>query len=308
MKNKTLKLVYCVIFCLAVFLGGVGSLPGEDQGESWPRRVLITNDNGIEDVKIVELARAFSRVAETYVVAPLEDRSGSTHYLSATQKGSLLTERRHIGEGINAYAVEGFPADCIVLAITGIMRDNPPDLVISGINGGPNLGTDWLFSGTIGAARVASFAGFPAIAVSGLDDDMMDAVDAANGWVVRLAQSALVRELQPPQYLTVSIPRVSPDKIKGVRVARRAGLLQRPVFAKAVVDDLESGQEMWRITGTEKLDDSFPSENDIALYNEGYIVVVPMVCDEHDSQFLSHLKKDLGALPAWDHLKEKNCP
>lgn len=308
MKNKRLKLVYCVIFCLAVFLGGTETLPGEDQGESWPKRVLITNDNGIEDVKIVELARAFSRIAETYVVAPLEDRSGSTHYLTATQKGSLLTERRHIGEGINAYAVEGFPADCVVLAITGIMRDNPPDLVISGINGGPNLGKDWLFSGTIGAARVASFAGFPAIAVSGLDDDMTDAVDAANQWVVRLAQSPLVRELKAQQYLTVSIPRVPPDKIKGVRVAKRAGLFERPVFAKAAEDDLEGGQEMWNIVGIEELDYTVPEDSDIALYNAGYIVVVPMACDEHDSQLLSHMKKDLGVLPDWKYLKEKSCP
>jgi 5'-nucleotidase len=116
--------------------------------------VLITNDNGIEDVKIVELARAFSEIAETYVVAPLEDRSGSTHYLTVTQRGSFRVERRQIGKGIHAYAVDGFPADCVVLALTGIMKDSPPDLVISGINGGPNLGKDWLFSGTIGAARV----------------------------------------------------------------------------------------------------------------------------------------------------------
>ena len=305
MKNKRIQIVFLVAICLAVFFGGMDLLLGENQGESWPKRVLITNDNGIEDVKIVELAIAFSKVAETYVVAPLQDRSGSTHYLTATQKGSLKVERYQIGESIHCYAVDGFPADCVVLALTGIMKDNPPDLVISGINGGPNLGKDWLFSGTIGAARVASFAGVPAIAVSGLDDDMTDAVSAVNRWVVRLAQTPLVRELKPQQYLTVSIPRVSPGEIKGVRVAERAGLLERPVFAKASGDDLESGQEMWRIAGTEKLDYSLPGDSDIALYNEGYIVVVPMVCDEHDNQLLSRLKKDQGALPEWPHLKQK---
>jgi 5'-nucleotidase len=308
MKIKGIKFVYLAIFSLVVFWAGADLLLGENHGESWPKRVLITNDNGIEDVKIVELARAFSKVAETYVVAPLEDCSGSTHYLTATQKGSIKVERRHIGEGIKAYAVDGFPADCVVLAITGIMRDNPPDLVISGINGGPNLGKDWLFSGTVGAARVASFAGFPAIAVSGLDDDMTDAVDAANRWVVRLAQSPTVRELGAQKYLTVSIPRVSPDKIKGVRVAERAGILERPVFAKAAGDDLEGNQEIWKIVGTEELDYSIPKDSDIALYNEGYIVVVPMVCDEHDNKLLLQLKKDQGELPEWSHLKEIRCP
>ena len=308
MKSERLRFLYLVILCVAVFWGGVDLFLGENRGECWPRRVLITNDNGIGDVKIVELARAFSKIAETYVVAPLEDRSGSTHYLTATQKGSLIIERRHIGEGIQAYAVDGFPADCVVLALTGIMKDNPPDLVISGINGGPNLGKDWLFSGTVGAARVASFAGFPAIAISGLDDDMADAVNAANHWVVRLAQSPLVRELNSHQYLTVSIPRMQPDEIKGVRVAKRARLLERPVFAKASDDELEGGEERWNIVGTEKLDYSLPSDSDVALYNEGYIVIVPMVCDEHDYQLLSRLKKDKEALPDWHPLKEKKCP
>jgi 5'-nucleotidase len=308
LKSKRIQPVFLALICVAVFLGGVDLLLEENREENWPKRVLITNDNGIEDVKIVKLARAFSKVAETYVVAPLEDRSGSTNYLTATQKGTLRVEKRQIGKGIHAYAVDGFPADCVVLAIAGIMRDNPPDLVISGINGGPNLGKDWLFSGTIGAARVASFAGLPAIAVSGLDDDMTDAVDAANQWVVRLAHSPLVRELKPQQYLTVSIPRLPPEEIKGVRVAERAGLLERPVFAKATGDDLESGQKMWRIVGIEKMDYSVPKDSDIALYNEGYIVVVPMICDEHDYRLLSGLRNELGKLPDWIIQDEKNCP
>jgi hypothetical protein len=210
MKNKRIKPILLIIVCLSVFLGGVDLLPGENQGEIWPKRVLITNDNGIEDVKIVELARAFSRIAETYVVAPLEDRSGSTHYLTATQKGSLKVERRQIGKDIQAYAVDGFPADCVVLALTGIMKDNPPDLVISGINGGPNLGIDWLFSGTIGAARVASFAGFPSLAVSGLDDDMPEAVKAANHI------SQLASHVYPPKKLRVSVLRNEQNCLRGL--------------------------------------------------------------------------------------------
>ena len=304
MKSKRLRHLCLVFLCQAVFWGGMHLLLGENRGENWPKRVLITNDNGIEDVKIVELARAFSKVAETYVVAPLEDRSGSTHYLTATRSGSLKVKRRHIGEGIHAYGVDGYPADCVLLAIAGIMNDNPPDLVISGINGGPNLGTGWLFSGTVGAARVASFGGFPAIAVSGLDDDMPGAMEAVNQWVVSLSQSAVVRQLKPQQYLTVSIPRVQPEKIKGVRVAKRAGLLERPVFAKATDEELENGLEMWRVVGVQEMEYRVPKDSDIALYNEDYIVVVPMACDEHDNQLLLRLKKDQGALPEWTHLKE----
>lgn len=308
MKSKKIISVFLVLFCVAVFLGGKARHIGDNKGDGWPKRVLITNDNGIEDIKIIELAREFSKVAETYVVAPLEDRSSSTHYLTATQKGKLQVQKHTIGKGIHAYAVHGFPADCVLLAITGIMKDNPPDLVVSGINGGPNLGVDWLFSGTVGAARVASFGGIPAIAVSGLDDNMPEAVDAVNKWVVRLAKSPLVRDLKPQQYLTVSIPRVSPEEIQGVCVAERSGLLERPVFAKLTDVDLESGQEIWQIVGAEKLDYSLPGDSDLALYNEGYIVIVPMVCDEHDRQLLSLLKKDRERLPEWAYIREKNHP
>ncbi len=308
MKKPRLHPALYTLICFVFVCGGLSQFHGKALADDWPKRVLITNDNGIEDIKIIELARAFAKVAETYVVAPLEDRSGSTHYLTATRRGSLKVERRQIGEGIEAYAVDGYPADCVVLGVTGIMKDNPPDLVISGINGGPNLGTDWLFSGTIGAARVASFGGLPAIAVSGLDDDMPDAVEAANSWVVRLAQSPLVQELKAQQYLTVSIPRLHPEEIKGVRVAKRAGIAKRPVFEKVSTEDAENGHETWRIVGAQELDYSLPSDSDIALYNEGYIVIVSMVCNEHDYELLSQLKDNLEKLPEWISLKEKNWP
>ena len=145
----------------------------------WPKRVLITNDNGIEDPKLVALVRAFAKTTETWVVAPSVDRSGSGSHLTVTRLGKLEVHRRDLGEGIRAFAVDGYPADCVALAILGIMRESPPDLVVSGINGGPNLGAEWMFSGTIGAARVAAFAGIPSMAISGIDDDVPGAIRAA---------------------------------------------------------------------------------------------------------------------------------
>ena len=83
MRNKRSYPALIFLLCSAFFLWSMNTAKAKEFGESWPKRVLITNDNGIEDVKIVELAREFSKVAETYVVAPIEDRSGSTHYLTA---------------------------------------------------------------------------------------------------------------------------------------------------------------------------------------------------------------------------------
>jgi 5'-nucleotidase len=287
-------IVVCIVsVCLTIACAAQGS------SDSWPKRVLITNDNGVDDIDIIELARAFAKVAETYVVAPMEDRSGTTHYMTAIKRGMVAVERPDLGDGIQAYAVDGFPADCVLVALTGIMKENPPDLVISGINGGPNLGADWIGSGTIGAARVASFAGFPAIAVSGMDDDIPGALEAATQWVVRLAQSPIVQELRPPQFLTVSIPRIPPSEIKGIRVAKRADLLEIPVFNK-VPNEGENEYEEWNFEGFEEREEYVPpNDSDVAVYEAGYIVVVLMRSDEHDYELLPELQDRIGMFPQW---------
>ncbi len=174
----------------------------------------------------------------------------------------------------------------MILALAGIMKDHPPDLVISGINGGANLGQDWLGSGTIGAARLASFAGVPAIAVSGVSREVPGSVEAAARWVVDFVQTDLVRRLRAPQYLTVSIPRLPANQIKGLRITRRAGLHKRPVLSKAP-RKTDDSRDLWRITGTSSQRIPPTADNDIVLYNQGYIVVVPMLADEHDWQTLS---------------------
>lgn len=286
-----------LIFFPLLFLSGFET--GREASDDWPRRVLITNDNGIEDPKIRALAGAFAGEAETYVVAPLEDRSGSTHYAPSIRSGSLEVERRDLGPGVHAFAVDGYPADCVLLAAAGIMKDSLPDLVISGINGGPNLAEAWIGSGTIGAARLAAYAGFPALAVSGLDDDDPEAVRAAVQWVVRLTKSSIVRDLQPGRFLTVSIPRVRPSEIKGIRVAERAGLREFPEFSEASEGASGTGRRTWRITGLLTRDYEPPEDSDVALFEAGYVVIVPMKADEHDYDLLSLLKLKPGRLPPW---------
>lgn len=265
----------------------------------WPNRVLITNDNGIEDIKIIELAKAFSKISETYVVAPNSNKSGSTNYLGAIRNGRVELEKVNISDEIKAYSVDGYPADCIVLAITGIMKDNPPDLVISGINGGPNLGADWLGSGTIGAARSASFGGFRAIAVSGLKSDVPGSIEATTNWVVRFAQSSVVHELKPPQYLTLSIPRIPSKDIKGIKVADRSGLQEIPILEKVVDENMNDSEEVWQITGAKKLSVIPDTTSDISLYEKGYITIVPMIAREVDYSYIDSLKKYINNIPKW---------
>ena len=310
MERKSFYLKFLVFTILFIFSSI--SLAQENSG-NWPKRILITNDDGIDNVRIKLLARAFAKISETYVVAPLRDRSGGSNYSPGNK--ILLVESRMLGEGIHAYGVDGFPADCIMLALFGLMRDKPPDLVISGINSGPNLGEGWFGSGTIGAARMAALLGIPAIAVSsGLHTDTPEALDSAISWLVSLAQSDLVRKLKPPQYLTIDIPPVTPTKIKGVRFTERSAPISLDERMKLVtfrkLENAESGKshktnssyDVWKAEINLKDWWEYYKEDyarDISLYKSGYVVVVPMIADEIDYKFLTHLKNNSKMLPDW---------
>ena len=109
--KRILSAVALLVFC-------AGNVPA---AEPWFTRVLITNDDGIDDPRLVALARAFAEVAEVVVVAPLANCSGSTNYVSAFQRHEVSVEPRDLGAGIEAWGVDGFPGDCVLLAITGLM-------------------------------------------------------------------------------------------------------------------------------------------------------------------------------------------
>lgn len=272
-------------FVIAISLLTISSLMGSDSYDSWPKRVLITNDNGINDIKMIELAREFAKVAKTYIVASDKDRSGSTNYALSFKEGKVRVFRKNIGKNIEAFAVEGYPADCVLVGLRGIMKDNPPDLVVSGINGGPNLAFEWIGSGTIGAARMASI-GVPAIAVSGLDESIPGSLEAVVKWVVNFAQCDLVRNLKKNQYLTISIPTIPFDQIKGVKLAKRAGMFVDFRF----IND-EKDKSLWFMKPVpQKIEIS--TDSDLYLYKAGYITVVPMKLDEHDYELYNKIKSN----------------
>ncbi len=282
---------------LAVVLLLVTAGSAESQMSDWPRKVVITNDDGIDDDGLNALAKAFAAEAETFVIAPMENRSGSTNYVSAIATRSLMVQRRELGNGITAYAVDGYPADAVVFALAGLLADDPPDLVISGINNGPNLSDDAYLSGTVGAARMAAFAGIPAIAVSGHNNEP-ETLAAIARWVIALARTRLVRELEPRQYLTVSVPQVSLSEIAGVEIVRRGPW----PYSVSLEPDSEfggqPGQEVWRLRFSSR-PITPPPGTDIHALGENRIAIVPMRVDEHDYDLLDRLLADGTELPAW---------
>ena len=261
---------------------------------AWPARVLLTNDDGVDDPRLAVLARAFAEVAEVVVVAPLANCSGSTNYVSAFQRHEVTAEARDLGAGIEAWGVDGFPGDCVLLALTGILAERPPDLVVSGVNSGPNLADAYLASGTIGAARLAAQAGVPAVALSNLKADDPTMMAAVPAWCVRLVRSDAVRGLAAGGYLTVNFPDGPAGAVKGVRWAAPGREVFHDAFVLAGRD--ENGRHVW--THRWWFDDGGeqPPDGDVALQREGWIVVTPMRLGDLDAAGLAAA----AALPSWD--------
>jgi 5'-nucleotidase len=269
---------------------------GEPQ--TWPTKVVITNDDGFDSRASMALARAFAEVTETYLVVPAENQSSGTNFAEAARSGRFHVEARDVGPGISAYAVDGYPADCVFFALNGLLRESPPDLVISGVNTGNNLADAWILSGTIGAARVAAYYGVPSLAVSGIDDDDVESVEAVANWVVRFAQSEPVRRLVPPQYLTVSLPVGPASQIRGVEVTERARGLRSMTAMRLTEDRLQAGVQAWSF---DVVRDAFPAPqySDAAVVGEGSIAIVAMRVDESDTEMHDWLLRNKGKIPVW---------
>jgi 5'-nucleotidase len=277
-----------------------GSLWAQEQ--RWPRRVLLTNDDGLADEGLMALARTFAPVAETYVVAPLENRSGSSSYVAAIGRRELVLEPKDLGLNVTAYGVDGYPADAVAFALTTLLADRPPDLVISGINGGPNLSDDAYLSGTIGAARVAALFGIPAIAVSGHNGEPETLATLAR-WVVELSSSDLVRGLEPRGYLTVSFPRVTAAEIEGVDIVRRGPRTWRFEFDRDSQAS-DPGRQTWRLSIVGQ-PVTAAAGTDVHSYEHNRIAIVPMRVDDHDYTLLERLRSAGAVVPEWPPTAEQ---
>jgi len=173
-------------------------------------KILISNDDGLYAPGIIELTSALRQIAEVMVVAPDRDRSGASNSLTLNNP---LRIRRHPN---NTISVEGTPTDCVHLAITGLM-DEQPDMVVSGINSGANLGDDILYSGTVAAAIEGRFLGAAAIAISLAGrQNFKTAAEVAK----RLVQHAVSDPLPPSTILNVNVPDVPLNELKGFEVTR----------------------------------------------------------------------------------------
>jgi 5'-nucleotidase len=175
-------------------------------------RILLSNDDGYQARGLRTLAEHLADIATVTVVAPDRNRSGASN--SLTLETPLRVERADD----NVYYVNGTPTDCVHIAITGLL-DEPPDMLISGINNGANLGDDVLYSGTVAAAMEGRFLGIPSLAVS-LVLAEGEHYETAARLVRRLVERNLADPLPTDTILNVNVPDVPAEQLKGIRTTR----------------------------------------------------------------------------------------
>src|SRR5258705_9730745 len=175
-------------------------------------RILLTNDDGIHSNGLIKLEEALREVGDVYVVAPASEMSGASHSLTLARPLRI----RHIDD--RHWSVDGTPTDCVTLALNKILKpEEMPDICVSGINHGANLGDDATYSGTVAGALEATILGVPGIAMSLVARDNWDFTTAAQ-FAVKAAEKVLKEGLPDGTLLNINVPL---GDIKGVRVTRQ---------------------------------------------------------------------------------------
>lgn len=238
-------------------------------------RVLVSNDDGISAVGLRALVPALIEAGhEVRIVAPSRQQSGVSHcltYLRPLQGREVVTEG-----GIAGLAVDGSPADCVKLGLY-LYGDNPPDLVISGINAGANVGPDILYSGTIAAATEGCLAGIPSVAVSDQSFSPVD-LDAKARHAVSLIGRIDWSSLFPRRVVNINYPDGQLEDAKGLRVCPQTSAVWTNSYASRINP---RGDTYWWLTG-EVPDKDVEPETDRHFLDRGYITVTPLRFDSTD--------------------------
>lgn len=230
-------------------------------------RILLSNDDGYLAPGLACLAGALVRHAEIMVVAPDRDRSGASN--SLTLRSPL---RALLGEN-GYYYVDGTPTDCVHLAITGLMK-NEPDMVIAGINSGANLGDDVLYSGTVAAAMEGRFLGLPAIAVSLVSHEPKHYATAAQV-VLNVLEKLRHQPLPADTILNVNVPDLPLDQLAGYEATR---LGHRHKSEPVIRDVNPQGEEVYWVGPAGAEQDAGPGTDFHAIHHNA-VSITPLHVD-----------------------------
>jgi 5'/3'-nucleotidase len=231
------------------------------------KRILISNDDGFDARGLKVLEQALSPLGEVFVVAPDSEQSASSHSLTVRRP----IEVKQVGE--RHYRVGGTPTDCVVLALQVIL-DRPPDLVVGGINHGPNMGEDVGYSGTVAVAFEGTILGVPSIAISSLQRDV--ASGEVIGPIARIVvERALEHGIPGESLLNVNVPNPEIAPIKGLRITK-LGSRHYENFIEPGRGPLRSHYTIGGRDPVWREDDG----SDIAAVRMGYVSITPLALDQ----------------------------
>ncbi len=232
---------------------------------SAPRRILLTNDDGIDAPGLSALRKALTRLGEVTVVAPSRQLSGCAH--SITLNVPVLIEEQ-VDE--HTYVLSGSPADCVKIAVLALLPERP-DLVVSGINLGANVGVNVLYSGTVAGALEGAIFNIPSVAASlqwSAEPDFPAAARMATG----IIEQALTDGLPAGVVLNVNVPARAPDEVAGVKVAPQCPIELGEAYRNHTEADGRAAYTL--IYGEQKPD--LPPDSDWALLVAGYVTITPL--------------------------------
>lgn len=240
--------------------------------------ILVTNDDGIGADGIRALAKAMETLGNVTIMAPDREQSATSHALTLHRPLRMrkLSERE--------MSVDGTPTDAVLLGVHGFLKERPA-LVVSGINHGPNMGNDVLYSGTVAAASEGTFLGIPSVAISLATWDTADFAPAARVAQTLVAQ-LLRRGLPAKTCLNVNIPAIPYEQIKGVRVTR----LGKRVYRDVIVEKTDPRGKLYYWIGGEEPTWENDDSSDFTAVERGYVSVTPLTFELTDYKELVDLE------------------
>ncbi|MBV7332047.1 5'/3'-nucleotidase SurE [Chloroflexi bacterium TSY] len=250
--------------------------------------ILLTNDDGVDDPGLFTLKQALDQIGDVIVMAPERNRSAASHAI--TMHKPMRIRQVSLDDGTLAYACSGNPADCVKLAAGGVL-DIQPDLVVSGINSGHNMGIDVYYSGTVACAREAVINGIPALAVSSVYRTsppiaMEQIWETTTELTIQVAKGVLQRGLPAETLLNLNVPGLPLPDLKGLRITRlgRRSYMQDPVERTDPY-----GRTYYWTSGGPPIDQ--PDEmTDVGAVAQGYASLTPIALDATNRKMLDPLE------------------
>lgn len=232
-------------------------------------KILVSNDDGIQSEGLLVLAKALEEIAEVWVVAPDRERSAVSHALSI---GRLLQFKKLRGFGERFFAVNGTPTDCVLLGVSKILPERP-QLIVSGINKGENLGEDVTYSGTVSAAIEGTILGIPSFAISLVSRADFNFTHAVS-FAVRVAKNILRYGLPRNTFLNINVPGLGkkPRSYKITRMGKR-------IYGESVQEKVNRWGKKYYIIGGNTPSYAETEESDFIAVAKNYISITPLHLD-----------------------------